>query len=86
MVLPATPSIVVCSWWLLSEHGPTGGWEEGGREGICVFTSTQKYFLHFQNGAFHLLNSKQLGKKHYLSHPVDKVLECEQGHVASQNH
>lgn len=55
-----------------------GAWshrQPEGRDSICLFTSTQKYFPPFQNGAFHLLISKQLGKTHYLSHPADKGLD-----------
>lgn len=86
VLLPAAPGAVVCGQQLVLERDPTGGWEEGGREGIYLFTSTQKYFPHFQNGAFHLLISKQLGKKRYLSHPADKGLGSDQGRLASQSH
>lgn len=81
MLLPAAPG-----QRLVLERGPTGGQEEGGRDSICLFTSTQKYFPRFQNGAVHLLISKQLGKKRYLSHPADKGLASDQGRLPSQSH
>lgn len=81
-----SPRLQVCGQRLVLERGPTGGWEEGGRESICLFTSTQKYFPHFQNRAFHRLISKQLGKKHSLSHPADEGLGSDQSRLASQSH